>query len=189
MDLDLLRSAVDWRDGRLEIVDQTLLPGRLVVLPPTTVAEGGAALRRLAVGGAPAIGVAGAFGVVLGLAEAGPPRPGPEGLAAAPADLRRGGGAPAGRAPPRQPPGAGAAALPRLARAEAVRVLGEDRAAGARMAEAGRAELASRHRLLTHCNTGRLATAGLGTALGVVYATAAAGEPVQGAAPEPRPRL
>jgi methylthioribose-1-phosphate isomerase len=89
MDLDLLRSAVDWRDGRLEMVDQTLLPGRLVVLRPTTVAEVVDALRRLAVRGAPAIGVAGAFGVVLGLAEAGPPRPGPEGLAAARADLRR----------------------------------------------------------------------------------------------------
>src|SRR4029453_1909945 len=99
MDLDLLRSAVDWRDGRLEIVDQTLLPGRLVVLRPTTVAEVVDALRRLAVGGAPAIGVAGAFGVVLGLAEAGPPRPGPEGLAAARADLRRAADALAGARP------------------------------------------------------------------------------------------
>src|SRR4029450_6696411 len=104
MDLDLLRSAVDWRDGRLEIVDQTLLPGRLVVLRPTTVAEVVDALRRLAVRGAPAIGVAGAsgarrgapptgvraaFGVVRGPAEPGPPRQGPEGLAAARAALRR----------------------------------------------------------------------------------------------------
>src|SRR4029450_4923234 len=51
MDLDLLRSAVDWRDGRLEIVDQTLLPGRLVVLRPTTVAEVGDGPRRLGVPG------------------------------------------------------------------------------------------------------------------------------------------
>jgi methylthioribose-1-phosphate isomerase len=57
------------------------------------------------------------------------------------------------------------------------------------MAEAGRAELAARHRLLTHCNTGRLATAGLGTALGVVYAKAAASEPVQVLATETRPLL
>jgi methylthioribose-1-phosphate isomerase len=57
------------------------------------------------------------------------------------------------------------------------------------MAEAGRAELAARRRLLTHCNTGRLATAGLGTALGVVYAKAAAGEPVQVLASETRPLL
>ena len=57
------------------------------------------------------------------------------------------------------------------------------------MAEAGRAELAGRSRLLTHCNTGRLATAGLGTALGVVYAKAAAAEPVQVLASETRPLL
>ncbi|HWD43184.1 MAG TPA: hypothetical protein VHM23_05595, partial [Actinomycetota bacterium] len=89
MDLDLLRSAVEWRDGRLEIVDQTLLPERLVIRRLRTVAEAVDALARLAVRGAPAIGVAGAFGVVLGLAEAGPPRPGPEGLAADRADLER----------------------------------------------------------------------------------------------------
>ena len=202
MDLDLLRSAVDWRDGRLEMVDQTLLPGRLVVLRPTTVAEVVDALRRLAVRGAPAIGVAGAFGVVLGRAEAGPPRPGPEGLAAARADLRRAADALAAARPTAVNLGwavrrvaaaaagaADAAELRRLALEEAVAVLEEDRAACARMAEAGRAELASRHRLLTHCNTGRLATAGLGTALGVVYAKAAAGEPVQVLASETRPLL
>ena len=39
MDADRLRSAVDWRDGRLEVIDQTLLPERLVLLELTTVAE------------------------------------------------------------------------------------------------------------------------------------------------------
>jgi methylthioribose-1-phosphate isomerase len=202
MDLDLLRSAVDWRDGRLEIVDQTLLPGRLVVLRPSTVAEVVDALGRLAVRGAPAIGVAGAFGVVLGLAEAGPPRPGPDGLAAARADLRRAAAAlevarptavnlrwAVRRVVAAADRAGDAAELRRLALEEAVRVLEEDRAACARIAEAGRAELAARHRLLTHCNTGRLATAGLGTALGVVYAKAAAGEPVQVLASETRPLL
>ena len=202
MDLDLLRSAVDWRDGRLELVDQTLLPERLVVLSPTTVAEVVDAMARLAVRGAPAIGVAGAFGVVLGLAEAGPPQPGPEGLAAARADLSRVADTLAAARPTAvnlswavrrvaaaAERAADAAELRRLALAEALAVLSEDRAACARMAEAGRAELASRHRLLTHCNTGRLATAGLGTALGVVYAKAAAGEPVQVLASETRPLL
>jgi methylthioribose-1-phosphate isomerase len=202
MDAGLLRSAVEWRDGRLELIDQTLLPERLAVLRPATVAEVVEAIARLAVRGAPAIGVAGAFGVVLGLAEAGPPRPGPEGLAAALADLERVAAilevarptavnlrwavrrvaAAAARA-------TDAAELRRLALAEAMAILEEDRAACAAMAEAGRAELADRHRLLTHCNTGRLATAGLGTALGVVYAKAAAGEPVQVLASETRPLL
>jgi methylthioribose-1-phosphate isomerase len=202
MDLDQLRSAVDWRDGGLELVDQTRLPARLVVLRPTTVAEVVDALSRLAVRGAPAIGVAGAFGVVLGLAEAGPPRPGPEGLAAALADLRRAADTLevarptavnlrwAVRRVVAAAAGAGdAAELRRLALEEAERILEQDRAACARIAEAGRAELASRHRLLTHCNTGRLATAGLGTALGVVYAKAAAGDPVRVLASETRPLL
>jgi methylthioribose-1-phosphate isomerase len=202
MDLDQLRSAVDWRDGGLELVDQSRLPARLVVLRPTTVAEVVDALSRLAVRGAPAIGVAGAFGVVLGLAEAGPPRPGPEGLAAALADLRRAADTLevarptavnlrwAVRRVVAAAAGAGdAAELRRLALEEAERILEEDRAACARIAEAGRAELASRHRLLTHCNTGRLATAGLGTALGVVYAKAAAGDPVRVLASETRPLL
>jgi methylthioribose-1-phosphate isomerase len=202
MDLDLLRSAVGWRDGRLEIVDQTLLPERLVVRQLATVAEVVEALGRLAVRGAPAIGVAGAFGVVLGLAEAGPPRPGPDGLAAARAELERAAATlevarptavnlrwAVRRVAAAAAGAADAAELRRLALAEALAVLEEDRAACARMAEAGRAELAARHRLLTHCNTGRLATAGLGTALGVVYAKAAASEPVQVLATETRPLL
>jgi methylthioribose-1-phosphate isomerase len=202
MDLDLLRSAVAWRDGRLEIVDQTLLPERLAVVGLTSVAEVVEALGRLAVRGAPAIGVAGAFGVVLGLAEGGPPRPGPDGLAAARAELERAAATLEVARPTavnlrwavRRVAAAAAGAddaaeLHRLALAEALAVLEEDRTACARMAEAGRAELAAHHRLLTHCNTGRLATAGLGTALGIVYAKAAASEPVQVLASETRPLL
>src|SRR5688500_1094978 len=141
MELDLLRSAVAWRDGRLEIVDQTLLPDRLVVLGLTGVDEVVDALGRLAVRGAPAIGVAGSFGVVLGLSGAGPPRPGPDGLTAALNDLervaatlevarptavnlrwavRRVAAAAAGAAD--------AAELRRLALAEALAILEEDRA-------------------------------------------------------------
>jgi methylthioribose-1-phosphate isomerase len=220
-----LRSAVAWRDGRLEAIDQTLLPERLVVLELRTVAEVVGALRRLAIRGAPAIGVAAAFGVVLGLDERRPrtaeqagaaldeiaaeleaarptavnlswavrrvvaaargadrPEASAEGGAGEPAPVRGGGGARAR--------GAGdASQMRRRALEEARRVLEEDRAACRRMAEFGRAELAGRRRLLTHCNAGRLATAGLGTALGVVYAMAAAGEPVQVLASETRPLL
>src|SRR6266511_4346662 len=158
MDADRLRSAVDWRDGRLEVVDQTLLPGQFRVVELATVAEVVDALRRLVVRGAPAIGVAAAFGVVLGLDPA--VQDDPDDLAEARAALHR-----------------------------AAVDLEEDRAACRRIGEAGRVELASRRRLLTHCNTGRLATAGLGTALAVVYAKAAAGEPVEVLASETRPLL
>ncbi len=203
-----LRSAVAWRDGRLEAIDQTLLPERLVVLELRTVAEVVGALRRLAIRGAPAIGVAAAFGVVLGLdkrrprtaeqagaaldeiaAELEAARPTAVNLSWA---VRRVVAAARGADRPEASAegGAGdASQMRRRALEEARRVLEEDRAACRRMAEFGRAELAGRRRLLTHCNAGRLATAGLGTALGVVYAMAAAGEPVQVLASETRPLL
>jgi methylthioribose-1-phosphate isomerase len=199
-----LRSAVTWRDGRLEAIDQTLLPERLVVRELRTVAGLVDALRRLAIRGAPAIGVAAAFGVVLGLDERQPrtaeqaaaaldeiaaeleaARPTAVNLSWAVRRVMA-----AARGNPDGPRDAGdPAQVRRRALEEAERVLEEDRASCRRMAEFGRTELTGRRRLLTHCNTGRLATAGLGTALGVVYAMAAAGEPVQVLASETRPLL
>jgi methylthioribose-1-phosphate isomerase len=194
-----LRSAVDWRDGRLEVVDQTVLPGRLRVVELASVAEVVDALRRLVVRGAPAIGVAGAFGVVLGLDQAARDGGGLDDAraalhrAAAELEAARPTAVNLGWAVRRVVAAAAAAGsaeeLRRLALAEALRILEEDRAACRRIGEAGRVELASRRRLLTHCNTGRLATAGLGTALAVVYAKAAAGEPVEVLASETRPLL
>jgi methylthioribose-1-phosphate isomerase len=212
-----LRSAVAWLDGRLEAIDQTLLPERLVMLELRTVAGVVDALRRLAIRGAPAIGVAAAFGVVLGLDERRPStaeqasaaldeiaaeleaaRPTAVNLswavrrvvAAARGDVAGSGdGAATARATADTDDAGGASLVRRRALEEAERVLEEDRDSCRRMAEFGRAELTGRRRLLTHCNTGRLATAGLGTALGVVYAKVAAGEPVQVLASETRPLL
>jgi methylthioribose-1-phosphate isomerase len=161
------------------------------------VAEVVDALRRLVVRGAPAIGVCGAFGVVVGLAE----RPAKD-----VAEARRHLDEVAGTLEAARPTavnlgwavrrvaaaargGPDPAAMRRLALEEAVRIQEEDRAACRRIGAAGRELLAGRDRLLTHCNTGRLATAGIGTALGVVYAKAAAGEPVQVWATETRPLL
>jgi methylthioribose-1-phosphate isomerase len=208
-----LRSAVAWRDDHLEAIDQTLLPERVVLLELWTVAEVVDALRRLAIRGAPAIGVAAAFGVVLGLDERRPATAKEaatalEGIAAELEAARptavnlawavrrvvaaaRGAGegrpGPAAPAPPEAP--ADPADVRRRALDEALRLLEEDRVACRRMAEFGRAELAGRRRLLTHCNTGRLATAGVGTALGVVYAIAESGAPVEVFASETRPLL
>jgi methylthioribose-1-phosphate isomerase len=75
------------------------------------------------------------------------------------------------------------------AEAEALQILEEDVAACRAIGEFGRAELGDARRILTVCNTGRLATAGWGTALGVVYAKAEAGEPVEVFACETRPLL
>src|SRR5437588_9896597 len=64
-------ATIEWRGDRLDVIDQTLLPGRLVVRSLRSVADVVGAIKTLVVRGAPAIGVCGAFGVVLGLQQGG----------------------------------------------------------------------------------------------------------------------
>ncbi|WP_213454602.1 translation initiation factor eIF-2B alpha/beta/delta subunit family protein [Rhizomonospora bruguierae] len=160
---------IDWAAGAIEIIDQTALPAREVTLRLGTVEELVAAVQRLAVRGAPALGVAGALGVALAAREhAGDPAA----LAAAvrriqnarptAVNLARG----ARRAAARLPEG------PDAVLAEALTVRDEEIAASDAMATRGAdllIELCGRRpRLLTHCNTGALAAVTVGTALGVV---------------------
>jgi len=56
-----------WENGRLQIVDQTLLPGQYKLIEIHDHLEMADAIKRLAIRGAPAIGIAGAYGLVLGL--------------------------------------------------------------------------------------------------------------------------
>lgn len=183
------RMAVTWTGDAIEIVDQTLLPRREEILTLRTPLEVIAAIDRLAVRGAPAIGACGALGVVLVLDTAGP-----QGLLDGAAAIRA--------ARPTAvnlawavdrvlaaADGVEPAALREAIEAEALAILAEERAASAAIGEHGRLELAGATRLLTICNTGRLATTGQGTALGVAYAKAAAGERVEVFACETRPLL
>ena len=62
-----------WREGRLALLDQTLLPHEVRWLEIDSVAELAAAIRRLAVRGAPAIGIAAAYGVALAALSGGRP--------------------------------------------------------------------------------------------------------------------
>src|SRR5690349_2058622 len=64
---------IDWVDGAVEIIDQTALPGVTRTLRLSTVEELVDAVQRLAVRGAPALGVAGAMGVALAAQSAGDP--------------------------------------------------------------------------------------------------------------------
>jgi len=190
--------SVAWADGAIEIIDQTRLPHELVVVRLDTVEAAIDAIRRLAVRGAPAIGVCGALAMVVGLDEA---RAGSRDAAraaledlAARIDAARPTAVNLGYAVSRVCDAAAAAGndpaeMRERALAEALTILEEDRLACERIGEQGRAELAGTDVILTHCNTGRLATAGWGTALGVVYAKAAAGEPVRVFACEARPLL
>ena len=171
-----MRTAVQWTGDAIEIVDQTRLPAEDTVLRLETPEQIVDAIQRLAVRGAPAIGICGAFGVVL-----------------ADAAGRREEGAAMIRAA--RPTAVNLAwAVDRVLaaadlEAEARAIADEDREACRRIGEHGRAELAGARRVMTLCNTGWLATGGWGTALGVVYAKQAAGEPVEVLACETRPLL
>ena len=191
--------AAVWWDGRTPvIIDQRLLPGEVREWRLETVAQVVEAIRTLAVRGAPAIGIAAAYGIPLGLVEAAPfdapaarrevdrlvtligaARPTAVNLAAALERVR----AAVARAPD------DLAALQAAALAEARAIHDDDRRACAAIGEAGRAYLAGRRRVMTHCNAGRLATGGNGTALGIVYALHAAGELDEVIACEARPLL
>jgi methylthioribose-1-phosphate isomerase len=172
-------SPLRWGPRGLELLDQTLLPREEVWIDcerPEQVAD---AIRRLAVRGAPAIGVAAAYGLALGLSGIGDPallgarfdevhallaatRPTAVNLRWALAQGRR-----IFEENRARGPAAVAAAL--LDWAHALKE--EDVAINRRIGEHGARLFASGDRVLTHCNTGALATAGYGTALGVIQSS------------------
>ncbi len=155
---------IDWRDGAVVLIDQTLLPGEerwLRLTDPDALVD---AIRRLAVRGAPAIGAAGALGVALAAAAGTDVRAAAARLRAArptAVNLARG----VDRALARLPEG------PEAVLAEARAVLEEESASSRAIGRRGAdlLDVTGRPlRLLTHCNTGWLATVEWGTALGVV---------------------
>ena len=167
-----VHATVTWTGDAIEILDQTLLPAQERVLRLTTPEEVIDAIQRLAVRGAPAIGVAGALGVLLCADDADAERI----AAARPTAVNLRWAVERVLAAPDR-------------RAEALAILAEDVAACDAIGEHGRAELGEARRVLTICNAGRLATAGIGTALAPVYAKAQAGEDVEVFACETRPLL
>jgi len=141
-----------WRGDRLELLDQRALPDKTLYVTCRTAADVATAIRDMVVRGAPAIGCAAAFGVVLS-------RGSSEGYAA----LAKS-----------RPTAVNLFwALERMKRAkdleaEANAIFAEDLAANRSMGKLGAELIPDRARVMTHCNTGALATAGHGTALGVI---------------------
>ena len=177
---------VRWDGARLALLDQTKLPVEEVEKPCGSWQEVADAIRTLVVRGAPAIGVAAAFGVALAarqshaedwdglmadLEEAikglGATRPTAVNLFWALGRMRR-----VAVANRRANPDALRLAL----HAEAQAILDEDVAANRALGAHGAALVPDGARILTHCNAGALATAGYGTALGVVRAAHARGK-------------
>jgi methylthioribose-1-phosphate isomerase len=182
-----------WDGTSLRVLDQTRLPGEEVVLTLSGAHDTAAAIRRLAVRGAPLIGVAAAYGLAMEVAKT----PTTEGL-------ERGAAVLAAARPTARNLGwavervlAAALAnpddLPAAARAEAEAIHREDEAASAALARHG-ADLfdavlpAGPVTVMTHCNTGALAASGRGTGLAVI-AELAERRPVHVLACEARPLL
>lgn len=193
-DKDRVR-AVIWREDALELLDQRLLPAQMRYRRLTTATEVAEAIRDMVVRGAPAIGIAAAYGVVLAararrirsprcwreslredLQQLAASRPTAVNLFWA---LRRMEGV--------IDETSGDPVERLLAEAQAIHQ--EDIAANRRMGQLGAAALGERGAVLTHCNAGALATGGYGTALGVIRSGYAAGLIEQVYADETRPWL
>ncbi len=181
--------AVEWRgdahDGALILLDQRVLPEREERLEYRTVEDVAQAIRDMVVRGAPAIGVAAAYGMVLAARQARNAE-----------ELERSRMLLASTRP---------TAVNLFWALEKVRTLGvptpdsllrlareiheEDIAGNERMAAQGAARIEKGMGVLTHCNAGALATGGIGTALGVIARAHADGKQIHVYVDETRPRL
>ncbi|MEW5837084.1 MAG: S-methyl-5-thioribose-1-phosphate isomerase [Pseudomonadota bacterium] len=174
--------AVQWQGDHLRLLDQRLLPREEQWIDCRSATEVTRAIRDLVVRGAPAIGIAAAWGVVLAARQG-------EALDLALAMLRAARPTAVNlmwaldRMKSRIAAGADAEALA----VEAQAIQDEDLAANRHMGELGAALIAPGSGVLTHCNTGSLATAGFGTALGVIRAGVAGGRIDRVYAGETRP--
>jgi methylthioribose-1-phosphate isomerase len=162
---------IRWRGDRLELLDQRLLPDRSEYVACRSAEEVAQAIRDMVVRGAPAIGCAAAFGVVLGKGSKGAyeilatSRPTAVNLFWALERMKKA----------------------KDLEAEARAIYEEDLAANRAIGRFGAELIRERSRVMTHCNTGALATAGYGTALGVIRA--AKGKNISVIANETRPYL
>ena len=200
----MIPEAVRWspEGDAVRIIDQRLLPAELVHRDLRTVDDVCDAIATLAVRGAPAIGIAGAMGLVVALAPS-------AGLA--PAELDRRIATLAERIACTRPTavnlpwamrrmqerarraraeaGDDNRALLATLRDEATAILEEDRAMCRRIGEHGLSLVPDGARVLTHCNAGALATGGIGTALAPIYLAHEAGRSVEVFVDETRPLL
>ena len=187
--------------GHVCMIEQTLLPNRHEQLEVRSVPDMVDAIRRLAVRGAPAIGVAAGFGVVLGAQAVMDQEPArvlaqveadADALAAArPTAVNLFWALDRMRNCARRAHAAGqdGAGMTAALLAEARDIYEGDRETCRRMGEIGAELIQDGATVLTHCNAGALATAGMGTALAPVYQAAAKGKRVAVFADETRPLL
>ena len=185
---------IEWTDAGVVMIDQTRLPREERYVTCRTYEEVAEAIRSMVIRGAPAIGVAAAMGVALGVAQADPEnldaqfekicatlartRPTAVNLFWGIERMKRAYAESSGLS------------LPRLRTrliAEAQQIRLEDIAINQAIGRNGAALVPDGKTVLTHCNAGALATAGYGTALGVIRAAISSGKKIDVFADETRP--
>ena len=189
---------LEWTDRGVVFIDQTKLPTEEVFVTCTTHQQVADVIRNMVVRGAPAIGVAAAMGIALGVknseAENGAnSRRSLTRSAKASADAAHCGesvlGDPTDAGEIRIASGSSCRANQGALIEEAQRMHAEDIAANQAMGRHGATLMPSSGGVLTHCNAGALATAGYGTALGVIRAAVEQGKKIHVYADETRPFL
>ena len=190
---------IEYIDGVVRMIDQTRLPAEKEFVDCRTIEEVGHAIKTMVIRGAPAIGVAAAMGVSLGadsieastfesfyqaLEEKcdrlGQSRPTAVNLAWAIKRMKD---------VAQSNKSLSVAKLKSRLKEEALTILTEDIATNEAMGQHGQTLVKDGNVILTHCNAGALATAGFGTALGVVRASVNAGKSIRVLANETRPFL
>ncbi len=188
---------IEWNEGGVRLIDQTILPHRKVFIKCDDYQTMAEAIRSMRVRGAPAIGVAAAFGVALGArrikardfdsfwkeleiicAALGATRPTAVNLFWALEKMKKI-ALDHKELPIEQ--------LKNLLEESAKKVLADDIAANRSMGAYGSRFIKDGDTILTHCNAGALATGGYGTALGVIRAAHEQGKKIQVYADETRP--
>jgi methylthioribose-1-phosphate isomerase len=192
-------TTIEWLENKIRMIDQTLLPNELVYLEIDDVETLGEAIKSLRVRGAPAIGVAAALGVLIGIQNAADDdrslffeqlestanylkgtRPTAVNLAWAVDRMAKVAHQHHQRSVPE---------LKRMLSDEAVRIYEEDRRINRKIGEYGDEIVPQNAQIITHCNTGALATVDYGTALGVLFTAHTKGKKLRVWVDETRPLL
>jgi methylthioribose-1-phosphate isomerase len=191
---ELMVQTIQWTDAGVVMIDQTRLPRETVYVTCKTYQEVAEAIRSMVIRGAPAIGVAAAMGIALGVVKSPDPaaefdriadtlartRPTAVNLFWAIDRMRRVFESMRGRALQEM---RGRLVL------EAQQICLEDIAINQAIGRNGAELVPDSKTVMTHCNAGALATAGYGTALGVIRAAVSAGRKIDVLANETRPFL
>ena len=190
-------SPIDWLDNKVRILDQTRLPGKIVYIETSDYHDVVNAIKELKIRGAPAIGVATAYGIALGALKIKASKK--ETFLTELENIFR---SFASSRPTAVNLFKAIERIERIASTEqylesirpaivevAQNIHAEEKVASKRISQFGTELIKDNVTIMTHCNTGALATAGYGTAMGIIFACKTQGKNIKVVATETRPLL